>query len=62
VHRSGRTARAHRSGTAVMLIGPTDRNYYFKIITKLSNGKKIPSYKVNKKRKKSGFKKIPRLT
>ncbi len=47
VHRSGRTARAKAIGTAIMLVGPSDRKSYFNIIKDLQKSEKIKNYDVN---------------
>ncbi len=41
VHRSGRTARAAREGLSVVLIDPTENQYYRNMCRTLNRGKTV---------------------
>eukprot|EP00056_Hartaetosiga_gracilis_P021671 m.25732 g.25732 ORF g.25732 m.25732 type:complete len:425 (-) comp9202_c0_seq1:167-1441(-) len=47
IHRSGRTARAHRSGLSVILQGPEDMRAYKRIVNDLNKRKELEFYPVD---------------
>ena len=48
VHRSGRTARANNSGIAIILMEPSEDQFYLKICKTLTKHEKFPLFPVSK--------------